>query len=163
VSDEGKQHHAADYDQYSHHCDSHFVPSLHTATPSHPLSGQRKPFMLPSNRLVLTSFGVIQNLWPQLGQVRRYRCSMLVSRASRDSSLVLCSNRLNSLIPSGPRTKTWTPHGSQVKYGLSFFVISTSLGPVHTGQGNICFPLINGKFPPDDSHRSITREWPSEA
>ena len=76
IRDEYDEQRAADHDHDSHDSDFHLVGSLHSAMPSHPRSGQRKPLTLPSNMLVLTNLGVIQNLCPQSGQVNRYRCSM---------------------------------------------------------------------------------------
>jgi len=70
-NDKTKQQEASDYDQDSHDGDFHFAPSPHKATPSQPRSGQRKPFTVPSNMLVLISLGVIQNLCPQSGHVSR--------------------------------------------------------------------------------------------
>ena len=66
----------ADQNQNSDDGHLHFVASFHGTTLSQRRSGQRKPFTVPSNTLVLISLGVIQNFCPQFGQVSLYRCSM---------------------------------------------------------------------------------------
>jgi hypothetical protein len=66
----------ADHDQNAYNGEFHFDFSVHGTSPEHPRSGQRNPLTPPSKALVLISLGVIQNLFPQSGQVSRYWRSM---------------------------------------------------------------------------------------
>jgi hypothetical protein len=85
--------------------DPHPFFSHGTVTPQS-LPGHRKPWRLPSKKLVFIRLGSIQKRWPQLGHFKRYLGSISLNFAHTSSRLALATSLLKAAIPVGLRMKT---------------------------------------------------------